>query len=54
MQKLLKLIILKYQTPFEINFNKNKVIDDGFKKAFEELISLIVNSSEIKKKLKNN
>ena len=24
--------------PFEINFNKNEVIDEGFKKAFIELI----------------
>ena len=31
--------------PFEINFNKNKVIDDGFNKAFLKLISLIVDSS---------
>ena len=32
-------------TPFEINFDKNRVIDDGFKKAFFQLISLTVNSS---------
>ena len=35
--------------PFEINFNKNEVIDEGFKKSFFELISLIVNSEDIKK-----
>lgn len=35
--------------PFEINFSKNKVIDEGFKKAFNELIYLIVNSSDQKK-----
>ena len=35
--------------PFEINFNKNEVIDDGFKKAFSELISFILNSSDQKK-----
>ena len=35
--------------PFEINFSKNKVIDEGFKKAFDELIYLIVNSSDQKK-----
>ena len=35
--------------PFEINFNKNKVIDEGFRKAFDELIYLIVNSSDQKK-----
>ncbi len=35
--------------PFEINFNKNEVIDEGFEKAFFELISLIVKSTERKK-----
>ena len=40
---------IKITTPFEMNFNKNKVIDDGFKKAFSQLMTLIVNSSEIKK-----
>ena len=35
--------------PFEINFNKNKVIDEGFNKAFLKLISLIVKSSDQKK-----
>ncbi len=35
--------------PFEINFNKNEVIDDGFRKAFSELISFILNSSDQKK-----
>ena len=35
--------------PFEINFNKNMVIDDGFKKAYLELISLILSSSDQKK-----
>ena len=35
--------------PFEINFNKNEVIDDGFKKAFLELTALILNSSDQKK-----
>ncbi len=35
--------------PFEINFNKNEVIDEGFKKGFFELISLIVNSEDIQK-----
>ena len=29
--------------PFEINFNKTEVIDEGFEKAFFELISIIVN-----------
>ncbi len=35
--------------PFEIDFNKNEVISDGFQKAFFELISLIVSSSDRKK-----
>ena len=34
--------------PFEINFNKNEVIDDGFRKAFFELISFILNSTDQK------
>ena len=32
-----------------MSFNKNKVIDDGFRKAFNELVSLVVNSSDRKK-----
>ena len=35
--------------PFEINFNKNEVINEGFEKAFFELISIIVKSSDKKK-----
>lgn len=35
--------------PFEMNFNKNEIIDEGFKKAFFELISLILSSSDQKK-----
>ena len=38
--------------PFEINFNKNEVIDEGFEKAYDFLISLIVNSTD-KKKINN-
>ena len=37
---------------FEINFNKNEIIDEGFKKAFFELISLIT-ISEDQKKIEN-
>ena len=36
-------------TPFEINFNKNEVINAGFKKAFFELIDLIIKSSDQEK-----
>ena len=39
--------------PFEMEFNKNKVIDDGFREAFSQLISLIVNTNEKKKNWKN-
>ena len=35
--------------PFEINFNKNEVLDDGFRKAYNELLSLIVDSTDQKK-----
>ena len=35
--------------PFEIDFNKNEVINAGFKKAFFELISSILSSSDQKK-----
>ena len=35
--------------PFELNFNKNDVLDKGFEMAFSKLISLIVNSKNQKK-----
>ena len=35
--------------PFEIDFNKDEVIDEGFNKAFFELISLITKSKDKKK-----
>ena len=35
--------------PFEIDFNKNEVIDEGFKEAFFRLVKLILNSSDQKK-----
>ena len=37
---------IEISKPFEINFDKNKVIDEGFFKAFSELISLIAVSSD--------
>ena len=37
---------IEISKPFEMNFNKNKVIDEGFKEAFLKLISLILNSSD--------
>ena len=35
--------------PFKINFDKNDVINEGFKKAFSELVSTILNSKDQKK-----
>ena len=35
--------------PFKIDFNKNEVINEGFKKAFFELLQSILNSSDLKK-----
>ena len=35
--------------PFEINFNKNEVIDEGFRKAYDQLLTLILNSTDQKK-----
>ena len=40
---------IEISKPFEINFDKNEIIDEGFKKGFEELISLITTSSDRKK-----
>ena len=40
---------IEISKPFEMKFDKNKVIDEGFKKAFLELILLIVDSSDQKK-----
>ena len=37
---------IEISKPFEIKFDKNEVINDGFKRAFFELISLIVKSSD--------
>ena len=43
---------IEISTPFEINFNKNEIIDKGFVKAFNELIFSIVQSQD-QIKLKN-
>ncbi len=40
---------IEISKPFEINFDKNEIIDEGFKKGFDELISLITTSSDRKK-----
>ena len=43
---------IQISTPFEINFDKNKIIDEGFVKAFDQLILSIVQIKN-QKKLKN-
>ena len=43
---------IEISTPFEINFNKNEIIDQGFVEAFNELILSIVQSKD-QIKLKN-
>ena len=46
-----KITNLEISEPFELNFNKEKVIDKGFKVAFLELASMITTSGD-KKKIK--
>ena len=40
---------IEIDQPFEINFDKNKVIDLGFKKAFFELVYSLIKSPDFKK-----
>ena len=40
---------IEISQPFEINFDKNKVIDLGFKKAFFELVYSLIKSSDFTK-----
>ena len=40
---------IEISTPFEINFNKNEIIDEGFTQAFDELILTIVQTKDHKK-----
>ncbi len=40
---------IEISTPFEINFNKNNIIDEGFILAFDELILSIVQTKDQKK-----
>ena len=40
---------IEISTPFEINFNKNQIIDEGFLKAFNELVLSIVQTKDQKK-----
>ena len=41
-----KITNLEISEPFELNFNKEQVIDKGFKKAFLELISMVTTSED--------
>ena len=43
---------VEISTPFEINFSKNEIIDEGFEVAFNELLLSIVQSKD-QVKLKN-
>ena len=47
-----KITNLEISEPFNLNFNKEKVIDKGFKMAFLELASMITTSGD-KKKIEN-
>ena len=44
-----KITALEVSEPFELNFNKEKVINKGFRQAFSELISTIITSDDKKK-----
>jgi hypothetical protein len=41
-----KVSDIEISSPFELNFKKNKVIDDGFRASFLNLISMITTSSD--------
>ena len=41
-----KVSDVEISSPFELNFNKNKVIDDGFKVSYFNLISMITTSGD--------
>ena len=51
--KTLSVNDIEISTPFEINFDKNKIIDEGFKEAFDKLILSIVQTKD-QKKFKNS
>ena len=52
--KTLTVSDIEISTPFEINFDKNEIIDDGFIKAFDYLILSIVQTNNQKKKAKKS
>ena len=41
-----KVSDIEISSPFELNFNKNRVIDDGFRSSFFNLISMITTSGD--------
>ena len=48
-EKAFEINNIEISRPFEIDFDKNDVIDEGFKKAFNQLISTVTSSSDLKK-----
>ena len=47
--KAFEITDIEISKPFEMGFNKNKVLDEGFQRDFKKLILLVVNSSDQKK-----
>ena len=47
--KSLSINGIEISTPFEINFNKNEIIDEGFVQAFNQLVLSIVQTKDQKK-----
>ena len=47
-----KISNIEISSPFELNFEKNTVIDDGFKKSFFNLLTMITTSGD-RNKIKN-
>ena len=47
-----KVSDIEISSPFELGFNKNKVIDDGFQDSFTNLIAMITTPGDREKKLK--
>ena len=44
---------IEISEPFEKNFDKNRIIDTGFRKGFIELLNTLIKSSDLKKLDKN-
>ena len=44
--KAFEITDVEISKPFEMGFNKNTVIDEGFQKAFSKLTLLVVSSSD--------